>query len=117
MTPSLLVACLCAEWCGSCREYRGVFEEIGKKFPQHRFLWIDIEDQADLMGDIDIENFPSLAIADAGTPLFFGTVLPHGGHLVRLVETLADAERESAGIASPEAEGLIARIVEAAARK
>jgi len=117
MTPSLLVACLCAQWCGSCREYRGVFEEIARKFPQHRFLWVDIEDQAGLMGDVDIENFPSLAIADAATPLFFGTVLPHAAHLVRLVETLADAQNRSAGVAFPEAEGLIARIVEAAGRK
>ena len=25
MADRLLVACLCAEWCGSCREYRATF--------------------------------------------------------------------------------------------
>ena len=58
--PSLLVVCLCAQWCGSCREYRSTFEQVAEAFPDMRFLWVDIEDQADLVDPIEVENFPTL---------------------------------------------------------
>ncbi|MEO7008135.1 MAG: thioredoxin family protein [Caldimonas sp.] len=84
----LFVACLCAEWCGACREYRAVFEaQAGTAGPSERYAWIDIEDQAEVLGDFDIETFPTLLIGDAaGRLLFFGTVTPHAQTLARLVE-------------------------------
>ena len=84
----LLVACLCAEWCGTCRDYHPEFTQLGKEFLQHRFVWIDIEDHAGLAPDIDIENFPTLLIARQGRLLFAGTMLPHIAHLRRLLSTL-----------------------------
>lgn len=71
-----VVACLCAAWCDACKAYRPGFEELAKQHPDKRFLWIDIEDQADLVGDIDIENFPTLLLQKGDTVAFFGTVLP-----------------------------------------
>jgi thioredoxin-like negative regulator of GroEL len=84
----LLVACLCAEWCGTCRDYRPTFEALSTEFAQHRFVWIDVEDQAELAIHIDIENFPTLLIARGEQLLFAGTMLPHIGHLRRLLLTL-----------------------------
>ena len=84
----LLVICLCAEWCGTCRDYHPEFEALGINFPQHHFLWIDIEDQADLVSDIDIENFPTLLVANGDRILFAGTMQPHIGHLRRLLLAL-----------------------------
>ncbi|MBS0308077.1 MAG: thioredoxin family protein [Proteobacteria bacterium] len=71
-----VVACLCAAWCDACKTYRSRFEEWAGQHPDKHFLWIDIEDQADLVGDIDIENFPTLLLQRGGTVAFFGTVLP-----------------------------------------
>ena len=45
----LLVACLCAQWCGVCRGYADVFAQVGARFPQARFMWVDVEDQSDLL--------------------------------------------------------------------
>jgi thioredoxin 1 len=73
---SRLVACLCAEWCGVCREVRPLFDRLAAVHPKLRFEWIDIEDEAELMGDVDVETFPTLLIADDGEPRFFGPVLP-----------------------------------------
>ena len=42
-TP-LLVACLCANWCGTCRDYRPLFVQLTDTFPDVHFVWIDIED-------------------------------------------------------------------------
>ena len=42
-----LVVCLCADWCGTCRDYRAPFEALGKELPDAEFLWVDIEDEGD----------------------------------------------------------------------
>ncbi len=87
----LTVACLCAEWCGSCREYRPLFDRLGAEFGGRcTFVWIDIEDEADTVDGIDVENFPTLLIARAGTALFFGPLTPHLQTLQRLVESALD---------------------------
>ena len=60
------VACLCAAWCVACREYGATFAALAAQFGDEAdFAWIDIEDDADALGDLDIENFPTLLIADA----------------------------------------------------
>lgn len=84
----LLVACLCAEWCDTCCAYRDEFEALGREFPAHRFIWIDIEDQADLVNNLEVENFPTLIVANGEHLLFAGTMLPHIEHLRRLLQTL-----------------------------
>ena len=67
------VVCLCADWCGLCRDYRAVLEEVAHRFSGNRFVWLDIEDQADWVGDMDIETFPTLLVADTAGVLFFGS--------------------------------------------
>lgn len=85
---SVLVACLCAGWCTTCEAYREVFAQSAREHPAARFMWVDIEDESDRLGDaaLDIENFPTLLIVRDGEPCFYGTVLPHGGTVSRLVE-------------------------------
>ena len=91
------VICLCAEWCGTCREYRPVFTEVSKAFPEMSFRWLDIEDEADAVSDLDVENFPTLLIARKHWVLYFGAMLPQPGHLRHLLEvfgrqSLADSQ-------------------------
>lgn len=90
-TPSLLVVCLCAEWCGVCRDYLERFEQAQAKFPQARFLWIDVEDEADLLDPLDVENFPTLLLAVGEEPRFFGPVLPSSDTLERMIRAQAPA--------------------------
>lgn len=99
------VLCLCAEWCGTCREYRPGFLALAAQFPNVRFGWIDIEDRADDMGDLDIENFPTLLVLRGERVLFFGTMLPHVGHLQRTIEVfVAQGEDESLAYANSDNE-------------
>ena len=87
----LTVYCLCAGWCRTCDAYRQIFDTLAQEWAvQARWVRVDIEDHADAIGDVDIENFPTLLVADAAQIYFFGTVLPHAGVVARLVErTLA----------------------------
>ena len=67
---TLFVACLCAEWCGTCREYRDAFDRLADKHPEICFAWIDIETHADRFDDLDVENFPTILIEDSVTTRF-----------------------------------------------
>jgi thioredoxin 1 len=83
----LLVICLCAQWCGVCRDYVAVFEELRAQFDsQCELSWIDIEDEAELLDGVDVEDFPTLLIAQGSQPLFFGPITPHAQTLERLVQ-------------------------------
>ena len=86
--PRLLVACLCAAWCGSCREYRPTFDALAAEFAgQADFTWVDIEDEADRLGELDVETFPTLLLALGDTLQFVGPVAPHHGTAARLIRS------------------------------
>ena len=82
-----IVACLCAQWCGTCATYRATFEDLAGRHPDKTFVWIDIEDHADVVGDLDVENFPTLLIQHHELVAFFGTMLPDGGLAHRMVQS------------------------------
>lgn len=86
--PFLVVA-LCAAWCGTCTEFRPQFEALAAQRPGTRFVWLDVEDDSDVAGDIDVENFPTLAVFRSGTPVHFGVSLPQRGVVERLIDALA----------------------------
>jgi thioredoxin 1 len=107
--PSVLVVCLCAEWCGVCRDYRSRFEQLQSRFPEARFLWIDVEDEADLLHPLDIENFPTLLLAVGNEPRFFGPLTPQIETLERLIRSHVQDASASA-LADPTAVALVGRI-------
>ena len=100
MNPSrLLVACLCAAWCGTCRDYAAVFEALGTRLgAAARFAWVDIEDEADLLDALDIDDFPTVLIARAGEVVFFGPITPQPQTLARLVESAQAGELRQADV-------------------
>lgn len=104
-----LVACLCADWCGTCREYLPKFQALAERLPEHVFVWLDVEDHAELMGDEDIEDFPTLLVQDATGIRFYGTMLPHIGHLEKLLATLGNTPA-GAPLAGPDLLGSLKRI-------
>ena len=93
----LLVACLCAQWCRTCEAYRDTFAATHAGLERGhpgatRFAWVDVEDESELVGELDIEDFPTVLIARGDEVLFFGTVMPHAQTLDRLVRSaLEDA--------------------------
>jgi thioredoxin reductase (NADPH) len=87
----LLVACLCAAWCKTCTEFRGTFDKLSESNPRAKFIWLDVEADSELVGDIEIENFPTLAVFRGGKPLFYGVTMPQEGVVAR---TLASLQRE-----------------------
>ena len=99
-----LVLCLCADWCGTCRDYRPGFDALAARCPDCDFVWADLEDDAEWIGEFDVEDFPTLLIQQNEQVLSYGVLLPHVSHLEKLLESLSrmsESERAS-WIASPE---------------
>ncbi len=100
------VACLCAAWCHLCDDYRPVLRTIAAEMAASGaslcWHWIDIEDEADLVGEVDVQTFPTLVIADRDGVRFAGPLTPQPDTLRRLLRsTVVDAE---AGARWPAAE-------------
>lgn len=89
-----VIACLCAGWCDVCKQYRAGFDALAAEYPDHQFVWIDIEDQSDLLGDIDVENFPTILMQRGDTVAFYGTMMPEPRQVARLLEAQLERSDE-----------------------
>jgi thiol-disulfide isomerase/thioredoxin len=87
----LTIACYCAAWCDTCTKYRPDFNALAEKWPQHAFVWIDIEESEALLDDEDVENFPTVLIQGNEGNFFFGTLLPYISHLDRMISRVEDS--------------------------
>jgi thioredoxin len=108
----LSVACLCAAWCGTCETYRATLDRVVAEFVAAGHArpprWIDIEDEADLLGDYDVETFPTLLIHDDRRIYFAGPLTPQPETLRRLLQKLVESP---AAVAAPrEAAELVQRL-------
>lgn len=69
-----------------------MFDRLADAHCDVRFIWLDIEDEAALVGDIDVENFPTLAVFRGDLPVFFGGCLPQQAVIARLIAALMQGE-------------------------
>lgn len=82
----LTVACLCADWCHICNDYRSTFDALAAAFDEPiQFVWVDIEEHESLLGPLDVENFPTLMIGKAGALMFCGPVIQKSEHARQLI--------------------------------
>jgi thioredoxin 1 len=95
---TLHVVCLCAQWCGTCRDWRAVMDEVAGLHPQVQWRWLDIEDEAVLLGELDVETLPTVLVARGPHVLFYGPVLPRAELLTRLIESLSEAGHPAARV-------------------
>ena len=110
LPASVLVVCLCAEWCGVCRDYLSRFTQVQARFPQARFVWIDVEDEAELLHPLDdVVDFPTLLLAVGDAPRFFGPVTPQLETLERLIRSQTE-NAGTAALADTSIAQLVARI-------
>lgn len=110
---ALLVVCLCAAWCNVCEQYRSTFAQVQANVqadhPHTQFLWLDIEDESEVLDPLDVENFPTLLLSRGAAPHFFGTITPQAHTLERLVRA-ALADPAASPLADPAVVALVARV-------
>lgn len=59
-----------AEWCGPCRQFAPVFEQLSEENPDATFAKVDTEDQPELAGRYGVTSIPTLVIYRDGIPVF-----------------------------------------------
>lgn len=111
---ALLVVCLCAAWCDTCRDFHAVFTRLAEANATTTFVWLDVEDDSMLVSDIDLESFPTLAVFRGGEPLFFGVTRPQASVVTRTLASLTEAGARP--IAVPEAVAALQRALAEHAR-
>jgi thioredoxin 1 len=108
--PALLVACLCAAWCRTCGDYRATFDALAVEFgPAVHAFWVDIEDDEQALGGIEVDDFPTLLIARGEQVCFFGPVTPHAQTARQLVRRALLGEL--ATVDDPGLSGLAGRVL------
>lgn len=114
-TESWLAVCLCADWCGVCKQYRPAFEALAAELAQSsstspmRLIWLDVEDEEDALGDLDVATFPTVLVGRGAQAVFLGPLLPQIAVLGRMLESF-----RSGGVRplppGDEAHALLARV-------
>ena len=61
---------------------------MAERFPRAEFRWVDIEDDAEAVEEIEVENFPTILVRRGDETLFQGVLPPHHSHLERLLQEL-----------------------------
>lgn len=51
-----------AEWCGPCKQFGPVFEEVSEKHPDIVFAKINVEEEQELAGMFQVRSIPTLAL-------------------------------------------------------
>lgn len=109
--PQLL--CLCAAWCHLCAAYAPVLAEVVQRlrsdWPDLTSRWIDIEDEADLVGELDIETFPTIVVLRGADVRFHGPLPPQPEVLERVVRAALGAAAAAGGVA-PEVAAFAQRV-------
>jgi hypothetical protein len=92
-----------------CRDYQSRFAQVEARFPGVQFLWVDVEDDADLLHPLDVENFPTLLIAVGNEPRFLGPLTPQAETLERMIRIQLE-DPSAPVIADPAMADLVRRI-------
>jgi thiol-disulfide isomerase/thioredoxin len=92
-----LVICFCAEWCSVCRGFFDSFaafsQDYGARHDNTVFLYIDIDEDESLTGDLMIEDFPAFAICRNDALVFFGVLKARGTAIEQKLQQLRHSER------------------------
>jgi|GEM_PF-621761 len=110
------VVCLCAAWCRLCDAYAPVLQavtsELAAAGARLRAHWTDIEDEADMLGDFDVQTFPTIVVIGRDGVRFAGPLAPQADTLRRLLRaTVLEADAGTAWpVVAPPVQQFAARL-------
>lgn len=51
-----------AEWCGPCKQFGPIFEEVSEKHPDIVFAKVNVEEEQELAGMFQVRSIPTIAL-------------------------------------------------------
>jgi len=80
------------------------FERLALARPDALFVWLDIEDDSSLAGDVEVDDFPTLAVFRGAVPVHYGVSLPQEQVVARLLAALDRGTPRAVDVPRPVAE-------------
>lgn len=81
-----VIVCFCAAWCRTCNGFETQLQSLVPKYPEHLFVWVDVEEHEALLINEDIEDFPTILIQNKKGTLFYGPLPPFAEHIERVLQ-------------------------------
>ncbi|MCU7938924.1 MAG: thioredoxin [gamma proteobacterium symbiont of Bathyaustriella thionipta] len=83
-----------APWCGPCKGFAPVYEELSEKYPDVVFAKVNTEDQQQLAGEFQIRSIPTLMIFREQIILFSQPGALQGSQLEQVIEQAQGLDME-----------------------
>lgn len=83
-----------APWCGPCKGFAPVYEELSEKYPDIVFAKINTEDEQQLAGEFQIRSIPTLMIFREQIILFSQPGALQGSQLEQVIEQAQGLDME-----------------------
>lgn len=95
-----------AAWCGPCRQFGPIFEQVSEKFPEVTFGKVDTEAQAELARAANITSIPTLMAFRERVLVFSQAGAVGASELTKLVEAVGalDMDEVKAKIAAQQSD-------------
>lgn len=87
-TNPIVILDFWAAWCGPCRNFAPIFEEVANKYADIVFGKINTEEQQELAGNFGIRSIPTIAVFREQIMIYFeaGSLSAH--NLAQLIEEI-----------------------------
>ncbi len=83
-----------APWCGPCKGFAPVYEELSEKYPDLVFAKVNTEDQQQLAGELQIRSIPTLMIFREQIILFSQPGALQSSQLEQIIEQAKGLDME-----------------------
>lgn len=83
-----------APWCGPCKGFAPVYEELSEKYPDIVFAKINTEEEQQLAGEFQIRSIPTLMIFREQIILFSQPGALQGSQLEQVIEQAQGLDME-----------------------
>lgn len=83
-----------APWCGPCKSFAPVYEELSEKYPEIVFAKVDTESEQELAGSFNIRSIPTLMIMREQVILFSQAGALQASQLEEVIEQAKSLDME-----------------------
>ncbi|NOR52057.1 MAG: thioredoxin [Gammaproteobacteria bacterium] len=82
----------CAPWCGPCKQFAPVYEEVSAKYDNIAFVKVNTEEEQDLAGHFQIRSIPTLMVFREQIVIFSQPGALMGGQFEQLIGQASDLD-------------------------
>jgi len=93
-TNDFVIVDFWAPWCGPCKSFAPVYEELSEKYPEIVFAKVDTEAEEQLAGEFQIRSIPTLMVFREQVILFSQPGALQASQLEQVIEQVKGLDME-----------------------